>query len=207
MRAILLILLNLIVGSAVAAAQDVATVGETRDSTVCRGGEDPKRCGGRTLPEFLAYIRLTGDTRLDNRFFLGIALGYTQSIGRRGGIGAKFYAAAHDGVSGGVLGIYRVWPSENAVFEIGLGTPLAGETGSWTMQVPSLVTEISYSYKDWIAVSSRVDVVRYRGRSRFSGEEFTDVGVHLGAKVGRGLGLLGYAAAAIFLGAVAATCC
>jgi len=200
MRAILLILLNLIVGSAVAAAQDVATVGETRNSTVCRGREDPNRCGGRMQYEFLAYYRLTGDRRLDIRYLLGITLGDTHSIGRRGGIGAKFYAAAHDGLSGGVLGLYRGWLSENDVFEIGLGTLLGGETGSLTMQVPSLVTEISFSYQGWIAVSSRVDVVRYG-----EVDGFTDVGVHLGAKVGGALGLVGYLVAAIGLVAAASS--
>jgi len=172
---------------------------------VCRSSTDPKRCGGRALPEFLGYIRLTGDDRLANKFFLGIAFGYTHSTGTRSGVGAKFYLAAHDGASAGVMAVYRRWTSENAVLEIDVGTPLAGETRSWEMQIPSIVTEISYSYKDWIGVSAGVNVVRYG--TKYSSESFTDVGVHVGAKVGRGLGVLGYLAALIFVGAVAATCC
>lgn len=181
-------------------------------TSACRGRTDGRNCGWRFLPEFAAFLGSGGgDWQVGYR--MGIGLGGTVPMGSRSAVGGSVWVLAHDDVSASVLGRYRHWSHRNVVWDVAVGTYLGGGMNAYPMQVPSLIGEVGVSFKDWVGLTARVEhltMSRTIQADEFADptrETFTDTVFLIGAKVGRGLGILGYGAAAVAVVAAAVTCC
>ena len=178
----------------------------------CRGRTDGRNCGWRFLPEFAAFLGPAGEGwRVGYR--MGVGLGGTVPMGTRSAVGGSVWVLAHDDVSASVLGRYRHWSHRNVVWDVAVGTYLGGGMSAYPMEFPSLIGEVGVGFKDWIGLSARVErltmsrTVQAGAFADPTRERFTDTVFLIGAKVGRGLGLLGYGVAAVAVVAAAVTCC
>ena len=194
-------------------SQSVGAGSAASEPRVCRGRTDGNTCGLRTLPEFAAFVGGNTASEIKAGYRIGVGLGITTPLGARSAVGASLWALAHDGLSASLLARYRYWAPGGAVWDVGIGGYIAGDMNNIPMRFPSLIAEVGVAYRDWIGLTGRVERITFyhwrlgENLEREVTGTFPDNVFLIGAKVGRGLGVLGYAAAAVFIVVAAATCC
>jgi hypothetical protein len=167
------------------------------------------------------------------RYLVTAELGWMKNLGTRSAVGATLSLLAHGAhdpyasiedlypyLGTAVMVRYRRWLSPDAGVELGLGTPFSAERALGTVQLPSLIGEVSFTYAGLIALTARVERTRYEqlhlGPAGTPGVGFTyplgslaasfqvsspdvDTAWYLGAKVSALPGALGIVAAGVLI--------
>lgn len=144
--------------------------------------QDPLCWRARPMPACTSYLvtDLTVAARLDpapgdeRRYLITAELGWMRNVGSRNGVGATLSIVAHGArdqyasienlypyLGTAVMVRYRRWLSPRAGIELGLGTPFSAERALGTVQLPSLLGEVSVTYAGLVALTARVERTRY----------------------------------------------
>lgn len=187
---------------------------------MCRGRADDRACGLQFEPRFGAYTGTDLGDEIRTNYRLGFGGGLTHSVGERAAVGASLWLMAHDGTSASILLQYRQWLGMGFVMDAEFGSYLAavleGEIGNYPLRFPSPVLDVGVSFRDWVGVRARVESLSIRGVEPVDPND-PDAGavpvdgrkhaVLVGGQLGRGLGWLGWAASAVSIIVIGATCC
>jgi len=183
------------------------------------GSQQPARSGAFLLYETAIGARL--GRRPDNdvndaRWYTTWELGPMLNRDRSAWGVTLLGAADEDGARWGVRPRYRKWLGTRASLDLGAGVLIGGSSNGVEQAYPGFTGLVGLRYNDWLGVNLEIHAIRTAQTERYyydpatgqertaARREFTDWGVHLGARVG-GLAAVLVSAAELVLGAIAAS--
>lgn len=169
----------------------------------CFGPQPMPACRSWMITEAGARFRLTDRHDDEQDFFFHYALGWMRNVGARTALGVEAFGGSDGHARGGVGVRARQWLSNKVAADLVVGVHLMGNASSQEVKQGSPSFQARLGYADKVSVIGSVDILSLRC------PEFCDfirdpnttrTRVYLGAEMGSGLGVFGFAiTAAAFL--------
>ncbi len=183
------------------------------------GSQQPARSGAFLLYETAIGARLgrRPDNNVnDTRWYATWELGPMFNRGSSAWGATLLGAADEDGSRWGVRPRYRKWLGTRASLDLGAGVLIGGSSNGVEQTYPGFTGLLGLRYGDWLGVNLEIHAIPTAQAERYyydpatsqertaAAREFTDWGVHLGARVG-GLAAVLVSAAELVLVVIAAS--
>ena len=173
----------------------------------CFAPKPAPSCRSWLITEAGARVRLTDRFEGEQDLFFHYAIGWMRNVGPRTALGVEAFGGSDGHARGGAAVRARQWLSAKVAADLVAGVHLIGNASSQEVQVGSPSFQVRVGYADKVAVIGSVDILSLRC------PEFCDfirdpnttrTRAYLGAEVGSGLGVFGFAitAAAFVVAAI-----
>lgn len=193
-------------GLVLAGAVVLATPGPlTAQGNPCFAPKPAPACRSWLITEAGVRLRLTDRFDDEQDLFFHYALGWMRNVGPRTALGLEAFGGSDGHARGGAAVRARQWLSDRVAADLVVGMHLMGNASSQEVKAGSPSFQVRVGYADRLAVIGSVDILSLRCPEfcEFIREpNTTRTRAYLGAELGSGLGVFGFAiTAAGFLAA------
>lgn len=158
------------------------------------------QCTSWLVTEAGARLRLTDRFEGEQDLFFHYALGWMRNVGARTALGVEAFGGSDGRARGGLALRGRQWLSDQVSADLVAGVHLIGDASGQEVKPGSPTFQARIGYADKVALIGSVDILSLRC------PEFCDfvrdpnttrTRAYLGAELGSGLGLFGFAVTAV----------
>lgn len=165
----------------------------------CYGGQPSPKCRSWMITETGARVRLTDRYPDEQNIFFHYALGWMRNVGTRSALGAEAFGGSDGHARGGLALRGRQWLSDQVAIDLVAGVHLVGDASAQEVKPGSPTFQARVGYADKVAVVGSVDILSLRcdlGCEFVRDPNTTRTRAYLGAELGSGLGMAGFAVTA-----------
>lgn len=162
----------------------------------CFGPHPAPRCGSWVITEVGARYRLTDQYEDEQNVFFHYAVGWMKNLGPRSAVGVQAFGGSDGRARGGLALRGRRWLSERRSVDLVVGAHLLGDASGQEVQAGSPTFQVRVAHRDLVALVGSVDILVLRCPEfcEFTRDpNTTRTRAFLGAEVGSGAGVVGFA--------------
>jgi len=173
----------------------------TAQGNPCFGPRPMPECRSWLVTEAGARLRLTDRFEGEQDLFFHYALGWMRNVGTRSALGAEAFGGSDGGARGGLALRGRQWLSDQVAADLVAGVHLLGDANGQEVKAGSPTFQARIGYADKLAIVGSVDILSLRCETEFGCDFVRDPNTrrtraYLGAELGSGLGVIGFAVTA-----------